>query len=71
MLWINVRKCFAKEIADLKPVFEDAVDDLLTEKLAFYKENEAHPMSVSFYSAAIGNMDNIYKIAKSIAKKSK
>lgn len=61
----------AKEIADLKPVFEEAVDDLLTEKLAFYKENEAHPMSVSFYSAAIGNMDNTYKIAKSIAKKSK
>lgn len=61
----------AQEVADLKPIFEGAVDDLLTEKLAYYKDNENHPMSVSFYSAAIGNMDQTYQIAKNIADKSK
>ena len=56
----------AQEIVNAKPILEDAIDDLLTEKIAYYKRGENHPMSVSFYGAAIGNMDNTFKIAKGI-----
>ena len=59
----------AAEVAAAKPILEEVVDDLLTEKLAYYKENENHPMSVSFYSSAIGNMDQTYQIASHIAKR--
>lgn len=58
----------AKEIVSAKPILEEAVDDLLTEKIAYYKSGENHPMSVSFYGAAIGNMDNTFKIASGIVR---
>lgn len=58
----------AKEIVDARPILEEAIDDLLTEKIAYYKSGENHPMSVSFYGAAIGNMDNTFKIASGIVR---
>ena len=58
----------AKEIVSAKPILEEAVDDLLTEKIAYYKSGENHPMSVSFYGAAIGNMDNTFKVASGIVR---
>ena len=56
-------KKLASGVADLKPVFEDAVSGLMAEKLACYKENVPHPMSESFYRAAIDCMDKVYGIA--------